>query len=567
MRYLRALFTGAIVLLLASCTAAVERAVGDWHGTIATPQGQLSIVVRIAAQNGTLKGTLESIDQAPGELIPIAITKADDRTLAFDVPTIKAAFTGTWDERTPGWSGTWRQSGFKFPVTLTVGPGANALKGLEGIWQANVVRGDTTRRIVLRIQTVAGNTTVKFDAPDAGASNLAVVNFTREGDRIRFEVPAAGARFDGALVPGAGRIEGTWYFQGMPPVRIAFVGASPAAPRKTSHPQDPRPPFPYRVEEVRIPNTAAQGVTLACTLTVPQGEGPFSAVALITGSGGQDRDETLFGGHRTFAVLADHLTRHGTAVLRCDDRGIALSTGAFETATTLDFALDANAAVAYLAGRRDIKKDAIGLVGHSEGGVVAVIEAGANPNVSRLVLLGTPGTNLRQVLLSQRLLLGEAQGLSMSWLNDTQPIVAKILDAVATAADGAEAAVRVRNLLTLDARAALRLDSASAKAFVQEMTNPWTRQILRLDIASYLSKVTVPVLALAGSNDCLVEPDVNLAALKSGLTHSPDLTLRKLDGLNHFFQLAKFGTTAEAATLEQTFDPRALDEIANWLAR
>jgi pimeloyl-ACP methyl ester carboxylesterase len=566
MKSLHALALSLLLTFAAACTAPTERAVGDWHGTMTTPAGELSLVVRISHKGGALAGDMESIDQAPGELIPITITKADDQHLAFAVPSIKSAFTGTWDEHAGGWSGAWMQSGYKFALVLRSGPGAIAVKGMDGTWRATVTRSDGTRRLVLRIATTGDNTTIKFDAPDAGANNLAVANFTRTSNRIRFEVPIAGAKFDGTLSPSGDRIDGTWFFPNQPPAPIAFIrtqNTAQQAPRP--RPQLPVPPFPYRVEEVRVANAAA-GVTLACTLTEPQGAGPFPAAVLLTGSGAQDRDESMFG-HKPFAVIADHLTRQGIAILRCDDRGYGASTGTFDKATSLDFATDADAAVAYLAGRPDIKRNAIGLVGHSEGALVSVITASANTQIAYLVLLGAPGTDLRQVLLSQRLLLGEAQGLPKQWLSDTQPIIATILDAVATARSDPEAIARVRAILTPAACAALNLDAAHADIFVQQMTSPWMQQFLRLDLPGYMSRITVPVLALAGSLDRQVAPDANLAALKMGLAHSRDVTLIKLEGLNHFFQHAKTGAMTEYVDIDETFSHTALQAISHWLAQ
>ena len=567
MKSLHALILTILLAFAAACTPPAERAVGDWHGTMTTPAGELSIVVRITHNAAGLAGEMESIDQAPGQRIPLTVTKADDQHLAFDVPSIKASFAGTWDARLGGWSGSWLQSGYRFALVLRSGPGAIAVKGMDGIWQAKVTRSDGKRRLVLRITTTGDNTTIKFDAPDAGANNLAVANFARVGNRVSFEVPTAGAKFDGMLDQSGDRIEGTWFFPNQPPTRIVFARTQAQAqqtPRR--RPQLPVPPFPYRVEEVRVANATAPGVTLACTVTTPQGAGPFAAAVLLTGSGAQDRDETIFG-HKPFAVLADHLTRQGTAILRCDDRGFGASTGTFDKATSLDFATDAEAAVAYLAARPDIKRNAIGLIGHSEGALVAVITASTDAQIAYLVLLGAPGTDLRQVLLSQRLLLGEAQGLPKQWLNDTQPLIANILDAVATARSDAEAAARVRAILTPAACAALNLDAAHADIFVQQMASPWMHQFLRIDLPSYLAKVTVPVLALAGSLDRQVAPEANLAALKAGLAHSRDVTLVKLEGLNHFFQPAKTGAMTEYADIDETFAPVALQSISRWLSQ
>jgi len=562
MKSLQMFLVTVLLLIVAACDAPADRAVGDWHGTMTTPMGDLTVVVHISRKAGALTGDLESVDQAPGQLMPITITKADDRQLTFDVPSARASYAATWDDRAGGWSGVWMQSGYKFPLILRSGPSAVAVQGMDGVWEAKIARGDRIFRIALRIVTSGQVTTIKFDAIDAGATNLAVANFNRKGDRVSFEVPAAQAKFDGALAPDGSRMDGTWFFAGQPPTQITFTRKQQTAARTPRpRPQLPKPPFPYRSEEVRVANPTAPGVTLACTLTTPQSGGPFAAAVLLTGSGAQDRDESIFG-HKPFAVIADHLTRQGMAILRCDDRGFGASTGVFETATSLDFATDADAAVAYLASRTDIRKNAIGLIGHSEGGLVAVIAGSSNTQIAYLVLLAGPGTGLKQVLLSQRLLLGEAQGVPLPWLHETQPIIAGIFDAVASSASEAEAVARVRAILTPAIQTKLELTPATADVFVQQMTSPWMRQFLRIDLPGYLGKVSQPVLALAGSLDRQVAPDENLAALKAGLRN---VTIVKLDGLNHFFQPTKTGAFTESRDIPETFAPKALDVMSAWL--
>jgi hypothetical protein len=183
------------------------------------------------------------------------------------------------------------------------------------------------------------------------------------------------------------------------------------------------------------------------------------------------------------------------------------------------------------------------------------------------VLLGAPGTNLRELLLVQRRMIGEAQGQTAAWLAETQPIVERIFDAIAASDSQADAEKHIRDILTSEARASLRLNAANAELFVQQMASPWMRQFLRLDIPRFLSKVNVPVLALAGSLDRQVEPTSNLDALRSGLTQTHDVTLRVLEGLNHFMQRARTGAPSEYASITEAINPAALQEIAEWLQR
>jgi len=557
--------TATLCLLLAelsACTPAPPRAVGDWNGLITTSTGELPLIVHVRSAAPDGGNSLESPEQSPGELIPIRVTAATDDALAFDVPSLKASYKAGWNATANQWSGEWMQSGYHLPLNLSAGPGNTVVKGLDGTWQAKVVRPTGTFRLILRIETKGRGTSIKFDAPDAGATNLSVSPFQRSDRHITFGIPATGARFDGRLEQGDIAMVGTWTFPQQPPTAVTFSHVNAPKGMSTAAATSP----PYAVRTISIANKAAPGVVLACTLTTPLRQAPFPVVAFATGSGAQDRDEAIYG-HKPFAAIADDLSRKGFATLRCDDRGVAASTGTFNDATTLEFASDLNAQVAFLQSRSDMRPGAIYLLGHSEGALVSIIAAGANPHIGGLVLLGAPGTNLREVLLVQRRMIGEAQGQTAAVLAETLPIVERILDAVAASEGQADAEKRIRAILTPDVRAKLRLNVANAELFVQQMASPWMRQFLRLDIPGFLSRVRAPVLALAGSLDRQVEPTSNLDALRSGLTQTRDVTLRVLEGLNHFMQRARTGAPSEYASITEDINPSALQAISEWLLR
>ena len=271
---------------------------------------------------------------------------------------------------------------------------------------------------------------------------------------------------------------------------------------------------------------------------------------LITGSGPQDRDETVFG-HKPFAVLADHLTRHGVAVLRYDDRGVGQSTGEFAGATSADFAADASAAVRFLLTRPEIRRNGIGFIGHSEGGMVAQIAAVNDANLDFVILLAAPGTNLLQLAQSQALLLGLSQGASEEDLSRMQPVMALVFAAVATSASAEDARARVRALLTSEALATLKASESRRDQLVQQLANDWSRYLLQYQPAAALSRIRVPVLALNGALDRQVPADENLRAIETALAHNADVTIRRLDGLNHLFQTARTGAIGEYADIEE----------------
>jgi uncharacterized protein len=321
----------------------------------------------------------------------------------------------------------------------------------------------------------------------------------------------------------------------------------------------PQPPFPYHSEEVRIANPRAPGVTLAGTLTLPPGRGPFAAAILITGSGAEDRDETLLG-QKPFLVLADHLTRAGIAVLRLDDRGTAESTGTFAGATSADFATDANAAFAFLRARPEVDPHAIGYIGHSEGGMIGPIAARDNPDVAFLVLLAGPGAPARQILDGQRRAIGHSQGVTDAQLEASRPIQNLLLDTAASADSTEAVTARLRTSL-----AARGIPEEQQARMIQQVTDPWFRYFLRYDPAPNLARLRVPVLALNGSLDRQVIAADNLPGIRTALRDDPDATVRELPGLNHLFQHARTGAVGEYAEIEETMSPEVLDLVAGWI--
>jgi fermentation-respiration switch protein FrsA (DUF1100 family) len=366
---------------------------------------------------------------------------------------------------------------------------------------------------------------------------------------LKFALKIVGGSFEGKLNDAGTEIEGSWR-QGTPlPLVLEKVEKVTVLVR----PQEPKPPFPYQAHDVTFENKAA-GLTLAGTLTVPTGKGPHPAVILITGSGPQDRDESLMG-HKPFAVLADHLTRQGIAVLRYDDRGAGKSTGNFATATTNEFATDASAAVDYLKARPEIAGTRIGLCGHSEGGVVAPIVASQRSDVAFVVLLAGTGVNGEQVLYEQGQAILKAGGAAPDALEAQLATQKRIFAILREETDMAKAAARLKEVLP------------GSERQIQSMTSPWMRNFLVYDPATALRKLKCPVLALNGELDTQVLPAQNLPAIEAALKEAGnrDVTITRLPGLNHLFQTAKTGGPGEYGQIEETMSPVALNTISAWI--
>jgi pimeloyl-ACP methyl ester carboxylesterase len=330
-------------------------------------------------------------------------------------------------------------------------------------------------------------------------------------------------------------------------------GAAPASQR----PQEPKPPFPYRAEEVTFESHAG-AAKLAGTLTIPDGKGPFPAAILLSGSGPNDRNEAVFG-HKPFLVLADYLTRHGIAVLRYDKRGIRKPRAEFLQTTPADFADDAEGAFDYLKARPEIDPKAIGLIGHSEGGLEAPMVAARRPDVRFVVLLAGPGVRATELLKAQAAKLARASGAAESAIEQNAQLQDKIFRILTDEKN--DQAAREKIVAAMGG-----LPTAQAEA--EQDASPWFRFFVFYDPAPTIEKTKCPVLALNGELDLQVPPEQNLPAIEAALTKggNKDFETMKLAGLNHLLQTAKTGSVMEYSQIEETMSPVALDEVASWIA-
>ena len=553
----------AAAAVFGAAGARAQDAAGTWHGTLAAPTGELRVGVTIKAKaGGGYEGTLESPDQGGGA-IPFDEVKAEGGALSFSIRAISGSYEGKWDAAQKAWVGQWRQ-GVAIPLVLTAGKPAAlpVVAGVDGDWATAVpMANGAMLRLVLHVRTGTGGTVVTLDSPDQLAYALPIRPFTRDGQTVRFTMPANGATYEGVLAADGKSIAGTWTGAGYKgPLTFASRPVQTAGPAR---PQTPKPPFPYRTEEVVV--DSAPGVKLAGALTLPQGKGPFPAVVMITGSGAQDRDETILG-HKPFAVIADRLTRDGIAVLRVDDRGFAKSTGDFASATDDDFAVDTAANVAFLRKRADIDPARIGLIGHSEGGIVAPKVAAKDPKIAFVVLMAGPGVPLSDVLRAQRAKLLPAMGAGPEQIQKGQALVDHAVGAMRGSKDEADAKARALQAIKADGAGVVRTD-AEAEALATQLSSGWMRDLLDYDPAPTLAKLKCPILALNGSKDGQVPPEQNLPAIRAATRANPNVTIVELPGLNHLFQTAKTGAVGEYADIEETVAPSALDAMSGWIVK
>ena len=357
---------------------------------------------------------------------------------------------------------------------------------------------------------------------------------------------------------------------------------------KPDRPQVPSPPFPYRSEEVTIQNSAAD-VTLAGTLTLPRSGMARAAAILISGSGAQNRDAEIMN-HKPFLVLADYLTRRGIAVLRYDDRGYAESTGDATNSTSEDFADDVLAAVSFLTAHPDVQGAWIGLIGHSEGGIIAPLAATRSDDIDFLVPVAAPGLpgetiimdqvlanteRAYQLALDMALQQGPAAASGLEEMHDSMIEMARssqqrLFDVLKSESDSAAAASKLRAVLMERASnvgQAGRDLEAMVDAQISQFNTPWMRFFVTHDPRRQLLQVTCPVLAIGGDRDTQVNAANNLPIIDDALRTggNADATVIKLEGLNHLMQSAETGQITEYATIEETMAPKALELIGDWI--
>lgn len=565
----------------APAAGAPDALAGEWAGTLQAGPQRLRLVFQLqAADAGGWTGVVISVDQGNAR-IPIGSITCGDGQVAMEIPMAGSTFTGTLDADGRTIRGTWSQSGYSFPLELrrgTATPAAAAappppvppadpeeLRPFAGEWGGIIDL--VSLRLRVRLEMAEGGLTGRMFSVDQGNAEIPIGAVTVAGKQIVLDVPVVQGRYDGVLAPDGRRIEGTWRQGALQAALNLTRDTVPAAPRR---PQEPEPPLPYSAEDVTFRNEAA-GLTLAGTLTRPPGEGPHPAVILITGSGTQDRDETV-AGHRPFLVLADYLTRRGFAVLRCDDRGAGKSDMPSGDFTTRDLAGDTQAAFDFLKGQSGIDGRRIGLAGHSEGGVIAPMVAADNPEVAFVVLMAGTGAPGARVLERQVELLARAEGKSEAEVRRLAQAEKDVLAAVLGDGDPAvrrqRAAELIRNSLSDDQKKQLPDPEQFIGQQLDALFNPWMQFFLTFDPRPTLARVKCPVLAVGGEKDAQVPAAEHLSLIERAVRDGGNtrVTTRLLPGLNHMFQTCRTGAVSEYAAIEETLSPLFLQTVGDWLA-
>ena len=440
------------------------------------------------------------------------------------------------------------------------GPTAAAVRTVVGDWDGVLNVSAVKLRLAFHVTAGATGLTGMLDSIDQQANGIPLTKVEMTGDKVHIEIAAVRGTFDGVLDPSGGTLAGEWrQGAGALPLQLTrrAAGQAQAVLRR---PQTPVKPYPYREEEVTFSDAAAQ-VRLAGTLTLPQGGGPFPAVVLVSGSGPNTRNEPIVG-HELFLVLADHLTRHGIAVLRYDKRGTGRSTGDYGKSTSYDFADDARAAAAYLRTRGEVDPRHVGLVGHSEGGLIVPMVAVRDPSTAFIVMLAGPGVNGAAVWLEQLKLILAAAGMAPDKIAVAAGQRQRMIDILRSEPDPDKAAPLLHAVMREQAPQAT---PAQIDGVVAQINNRWFREFFAYEPAPVLRQVRCPVLVLGGTKDVQVSTAQNLPRIREALSGNPDVEIDEIPGLNHLFQTARTGAISEYSEIEETMAPVALDTVARWI--
>lgn len=448
----------------------------------------------------------------------------------------------------------------------------------EGVWEGPLKVGPVELLLAFHLSSDKdGAWKASMDSVDQGAIGIPCDSVKVDGKKVTIELGKLKAQFEGTSSTNNTVLKGTFTQRGMK-FPLSLNRVEKASTRK--RPQTPKKPYPYGAEEMVFENPKA-GIKLAGTLTVPKEGGPFPAVVLVTGSGPQDRDETLLG-HKPFLVLADHLTRKGIAVLRFDDRGVGKSKGDFNKATSADFATDAFAAMEYLASRKEIDSKRIGLAGHSEGGLIAPMVAAEHPDKTAfIVMLAGTGAKGDAIIERQTQEIGKASGATREGLEVSARLQKLLMDTARSQPDEAAAkkalagvAVAFAKKLSEAEKKALEIEDNSDEGLkaseeaAATFASPWMRFFLNHDPAPVLARVKCPVLAVNGSLDLQVLPDQNMPLIEKSLKEGGNTRFKTklFPGLNHLFQHAKTGQLSEYGQIEETMAPEVMELVASWIS-
>lgn len=470
---------------------------------------------------------------------------------------------------------------FIISILILFTSGRTIAQDLTGSWAGSLPAGGINLHIVFNISKNAdGSLKSTMDSPDQKAFGIACSKTTQVKDSLMIEIAIIGGGYKGQW-DGKDGITGT-FRQGGGQVALSLkrinAGDKAALSKDPVHLQTPKPPFNYVSEDVEYDN-ADKSVHYGATFTRPKGDGKYPAVIIISGSGTQDRDGTILG-HKLYWVLADYLTKNGIAVLRVDDRGAGKSTlgNDIKDATSRTFSYDVETSLNYLLTRNDVDKKHVGLIGHSEGGIIAPMVAARRKDVNFIVLWGAPEVGGLKINTAQNAYALKQAGANETQINAYSELNNKILGLFASSPNVDTLDARIAPVFntwqkaqTPETLTALHAGNISAPAvfpqFNQLYNKVWMRYFVTYDPTTDLSKVKCAVLAVNGEKDTQVDATSNLGLIKDVLTKNgnKNFEIKPLPGLNHLLQTAQTGDLSEYEKIEETISPDAMKIISDWI--
>lgn len=425
-----------------------------------------------------------------------------------------------------------------------------------GDWTGNLDAGGILLPIIFHISESNQQYTATMDSPKQQAFGLKVKSVKASPEKIVLDMSDMGILYEGSMQ--ADSLKGI-FSQGGNIIEL-HLGKSTAVILPPKRPQEPKPKFSYNIEDVTFMNEKEQ-IEFAGTLTTPKGKGPFPAVILVSGSGPQNRDEELLG-HKPFWIIADYLTKNGIAVLRYDDRGTAGSKGNFKTATSQDFAADAQSAIEFLRKQPKVDAKKIGVIGHSEGGMIAPMLAAKDDKIGFIVLLAGPGIPIESLMMKQTELGIRAAGASGQEVADAMKVNQRSYQILRNEPDPEKARKALMEIILSEV-----YDSTEAKQMIDVVLSPWFRYFIAYDPQPVLQQVKCPVLAINGDKDQQVTSKENLEGIRQSLEKggNKNFKIYEAKDKNHLFQTSKTGLVSEYAMIEETFSPEILELMADWI--